>query len=271
MRAVPRWSRRSVLGSAGAAAGIGVAGWVAIGLGGGADPTRKSEASFLEQLRRTVSDLEISCNAAEVLLSGESVGDRMRDVPAIVASVRMRVDEYGGSSRGQLGAVHDPDRSELIGRLAQAIKDDFARDDLCLVDGWQLSMTECHLAVLKLLWERARGDSSALTCRREPLRTEAPPPKLTKIVPARTFVGLPFAVQPNGMSVINVHGAGFRSKAKILFDGVPLESSVGNSVWMNAYLPAEYYAQKRIVDIEVRNPDGKTSNAIPFEVVPARD
>ena len=99
----------------------------------------------------------------------------------------------------------------------------------------------------------------------------APPPTLSRIVPPRTHAGTPFAVQPNGVSVINVHGAGFRPGARILFDGAPLESSVGNSGWMNAYVPAEYYAHERIAEITVRNPDGKTSSAIRFEVVPASD
>ena len=98
-----------------------------------------------------------------------------------------------------------------------------------------------------------------------------PPPQLTRIVPSRTFVGVPFAVQPNGKSVINVYGTGFQSGARILFNDVPMESAVGHSGWMNAYVPTEFYSQKRIVDVAVSNPDGKGSNAIRFAIVSRSD
>ena len=95
----------------------------------------------------------------------------------------------------------------------------------------------------------------------------AHPPRLLKIIPPRTFVGVPFAVQPNGKSVLNIHGTGFQHGARILFDGVPLESAFGNPGWMNAYVPDEYYSRERIANIAVRNSDGQESNVIQFEIV----
>ena len=95
----------------------------------------------------------------------------------------------------------------------------------------------------------------------------AQPPKLSKIIPPRTSVDVPFAVQPNGKSVINIHGTGFQHGARILFDGVPLESAFGNPGWMNAYVPDEYFSRERIADIAVRNSDGQESNVLQFEVV----
>ena len=95
-----------------------------------------------------------------------------------------------------------------------------------------------------------------------------PPPRLSEIVPSQTFVGAPFTVQPNGRSVINVYGAGFVPGAEIRLGGTPLDSSVGHAGWMTAYVPDELFAREGAAAVTVRNPDGKESNAMKFEVVP---
>ena len=160
------------------------------------------------------------------------------------------------------------DADGLARLLSEAVKEDFSKDELCVLDGWRLSRTECRIAALKLLWERDRvTDDAAMSCRKEALRPTAPPPQLSEIVPPRTFVGVPFTVQPNGKSVINVYGTGFESGAEILLGGTPLDSSVGRSDWMTAYFPADFHAREGVLDVMVRNPDGKTSNVMRFEVV----
>ena len=160
--------------------------------------------------------------------------------------------------------------ARMIDLFAKAVKEDFLRDDLCIVEGWQLSLTECRLAALKLLLERDPESDASPACRKQPLRWIASPPVLSEIVPPGTSVGVPFSLW-RGKSVVNVYGADFRPGARILFGGVPLDSAVGSSGWMNAYVPDDLYAREGIVDVTVRNPDGAVSNAIKFEIIPGNE
>ena len=154
----------------------------------------------------------------------------------------------------------------MIRLLAKAVKEDFPRGDLCVVGGWQLSSTECRLAAFKLLLEQDLEAEAAPACRKQPLRWIAPPPVLSEIVPPGTFVGVPFSSW-RGQSVINVYGSDFELGARILFGGVALDSSVGSSGWMNAYVPDDLYAREGTVEVTVKNPDGAVSNAIEFAIV----
>ena len=267
MRTVKQWSRRAVLGAA-AVAGVGATGLIARSWFGG-NSGRGTEASFPELLRQTIFDLDIPCNSAESYLSAQVSEGREHDIPGIVALVRKRLDMYGNSASGRPEDEQPMDVRGLIRLLAQAIKEDFATDQLCVVEGWQLSMTECRLGVLKFLWERNQDGGTDVVWRKAPLYAVAPPPKLSEIVPRRTIVGVPFTVQPNGKSVINVFGTDFQPGAKILLDGVPLDSAVGHSGWMNAYVPAKVYSMERIIAVEVKNPDGTVSNGMEFEVIRA--
>ena len=267
MRSVNRWSRRAVLGAA-AVAGVGATGLIARSWFGG-NSGRGSDASFPELLRQSIFDLDIPCNSAESYLSDQVSGGREHDISGIVALVRKRLDMHGNSVSGYPGNEQRIDVEGLIRLLAKAIKEDFATDQLCVVEGWQLSMTECRLGALKFLWERNHDGGTDVVCRKTPLYVVATPPKLSKIVPRRTIVGVPFTVQPNGSSVINVYGTDFQPGAKILLDGVPLHSAVGHSGWMNAYVPEKFYAIERIMDVEVKNPDGTVSNGMEFAVIRA--
>ena len=158
----------------------------------------------------------------------------------------------------------------MIHLLAKAIKEDFLEGDLCVVEGWQLSLTECRLAAFKLLLERDLKVEVAPACRKQPLHWIVSPPVLSEIVPPGTSVGVPFTPW-RGKSVINVYGTDFEPGARILFGGVALDSSVGSSGWMNAYVPDDLYAREGTVDVTVENPGGAVSNAIEFAIAPGNE
>ena len=260
------WSRRSILGASAAVAGVGVTGLAATVWIGGSS-SREVAASFPELLRRAVVDLDLPCNSADTFLSAAVGGERERDITGIVASVQSRLGMHGASTSQPTRDGLPTDPTELTRRLARAIKDDFTEGALCLVDGWELSMTECRIAALKLLWEREQHPGAQLACRKEPLRATAPAPIVSRLLPPGTSVSVPFTVQPNGRSVINIYGSNFQPGAGILLDDLALRASVGHSGWMNAYVPAEIYSRERIVDVAVRNPDGAVSNVMQFRVV----
>ena len=161
------------------------------------------------------------------------------------------------------------DVNGIILRIASAIKEDFAKGDLCVVDGWQLSRMECRVAALKLLWELDRYAGTSV-CRKEALQSpRMAPPQVLRVVPPEASVGVPFNVLPTGgESIINVYGAGFQSGAVVLFDDVVLDSAVGNEGWMTAFVPDDLYAREAVVKVRVRNPDNVVSNVAEFEVVP---
>ena len=261
-----KWTRRAILGVAAALAGAGGAIYVSRTW----DEERAGsgeEREFQDLLRRTVSDLKIPCNSARSFLSAEAGEGRRHDVRELAVSLedaleRIRSDDGDDQPGRWLGM--EPDR--VIGLFEKAVKEDFLGGDLCVVEGWQLSLTECRLAAFKLLLERDLKVEAAPACRKQPLRWIAPPPVLSEIVPAGTSVGIPFTPW-RGKSVINVYGTDFEIDARILFGGVALDSSVGSSGWMNAYVPDDLYAREGTVEVTVENPDGAVSNAIEFAIV----
>ena len=265
-----KWTRRAILGVATALAGVGVTTYISW-TWDEEKAGRGKEQDFEDLLRRTVSDLDIPCNSARSFLSVEAGEGRGHDVRGLTASLedtleRIRFDD-GDDQPGRWSGM-EPAR--MIDLFAKAVKEDFLRDDLCIVEGWQLSLTECRLAALKLLLERDPESDASPACRKQPLRWIASPPVLSEIVPPGTSVGVPFSLW-RGKSVVNVYGADFRPGARILFGGVPLDSAVGSSGWMNAYVPDDLYAREGIVDVTVRNPDGAVSNAIRFEIIPGNE
>ena len=271
MRSVNRWSRRAVLGAA-AVAGVGATGLIARSWFGG-NSGRGSDASFPELLRQSIFDLDIPCNSAERYLSDQvSGGGREHDISGIVALVRKRLDMHGNSVSGYPGNEQRIDVEGLIRLLARGHQGGF-RNRPTLRRGGMATFDD---GVPPRGPRNFYGNGITMEVRtlfvgRHLCMLVATPPKLSKILPRRTIVGVPFTVQANGKSVINVYGTGFQSGAQILFDDVPLESAVGHSGWMNAYVPTKFYSRNRIMDVAVRNPDGKGSNPIRFAVVSNSD
>ena len=261
-----KWSRRFFLGAS--VTVVGGAATYVFRKWSDTRSEREDERIFRKLLRQAVTRLDMPCNAGENFLSTDMSGEREHDVRAVVTSLkdtleRMRTRSEHSQPEGWSGLDDD----ELVRLLSESIKEDFSNNELCILDGWQLSRTECRLAALKYLWERGQVAGTAPVCRKEPLRSFAPPPELSKIFPTQTFVGVPFSVRPNGKSAISVRGSGFNPGAKILFGDTVLRSTFGNPGWMTALVPGNLISQQGAVDIAVRNPDGKTSNVMTFDVV----
>ena len=228
----------------------------------------KDREAFRELLRQAVAGLDIPCTAGEIFLSTGAGGEPEHDVQALVALLEDTLARMPArSGHRQPGGWSDADEDQLVGLLSESIRDDFSNDELCILDGWQLSRTECRLAALKYLWERDQADGAAPVCRKGPLRWFAPPPELSKIAPMRTFVGVPFNVQPNGKSAIDIHGSGFNHGTKVLFGDTVLRPIFGNPGWMTVIVPDNLISQAGTLDVTVMNPDGKTSNVMTFEVI----
>ena len=268
MRFDGKWTRRSLLGAAVAAVGVGMYVSTSGRSWGGSRSASEAGVTFRELLLRTVAGLDVPCNSGEVFLSTEA-GERERDVSGLVASLENTLRTNSRPEEGDYPeGWPDMDADGLARQLSEAVKEDFSKDELCIVDGWQLSRTECRLAALKFLREREQAAGGAMACRKELLRSSAPPPQLSGIVPPRTFAGGEGGLYRSaGRTVINVYGTGFESGAEILLGGTPLRSSVARSDWMTGSVPAGFYAREGILDVVVRNPDGKTSNVMKFEVV----
>ena len=97
----------------------------------------------------------------------------------------------------------------------------------------------------------------------------SPPPELREVVPSRTVAGVDFNVQSSGRAAICLHGTGFEKGAMVLFNYVPAPAVVRDPMFMTAEMPAELYARTGVVRVAVRNPDGKVSGALRFEIVSA--
>ena len=260
-----QWSRRLFL--AASVTAVGGAATYVFQRWSGAQPEHEDGRTFRELLRQAVTGLDMPCTAGEIFLSTDAGGEPEHDVQALVASLENTLARMPArSGHSQPRGWSDLNDDQLVGLLSESIKDDFSNDELCILDGWQLSRTECRLAALKYLWERDQADGAAPVCRKDPLRLLAPPPELSNLVPMRTFVGVPFNVQPNGKSAISVHGNGFNPGTRILFGDTVLRPMFGNPGWITAIVPGKLISQAGTLDVMVRNPDGKTSNVMTFEV-----
>jgi hypothetical protein len=93
----------------------------------------------------------------------------------------------------------------------------------------------------------------------------APPLVLKVLHPSATATGIKFNVQPNGISAIAVECENATRDTVILFDNNPLTTVFGNSSLLTAEVPAEYYAQPRVVAVSLKASTGH-SGSLPFVV-----
>lgn len=98
------------------------------------------------------------------------------------------------------------------------------------------------------------------------LPTTGPAPSITQLYPDSTTAGTGFNVQPNGTSAMGLTGANFLPAAKILLNGEPQETNFGDIDKLGCSFPKKFFAQKGIVKVTVKNPDGKVSDAVDFPV-----
>jgi hypothetical protein len=95
-------------------------------------------------------------------------------------------------------------------------------------------------------------------------------PAIELMHPAGTIAGQDFNVQPGGGSAIGIRGSDFRPDAKILFGSKELETFYRDVTFLTAWVPPALYAAPGVIEVRVRNRDGKRSPPRPFTVTPRR-
>jgi IPT/TIG domain len=98
------------------------------------------------------------------------------------------------------------------------------------------------------------------------LATTGPAPVVDKLFPAGTMAGQGFNVQPAGGSALGISGSNFRPDAKVLFGTKELDTVYGNTNGLSAWVPPALFATPGVIEVKVRNSDGKLSEPRPFKV-----
>lgn len=93
-----------------------------------------------------------------------------------------------------------------------------------------------------------------------------PAPSIELVYPAGTIAGQDFNVQPEGGSAIGVRGANFLPDCRILFGSKELETFYRDVTFLSAWVPPALYAKPGMIEVRVRNSDGKLSPPQPFQV-----
>ena len=98
------------------------------------------------------------------------------------------------------------------------------------------------------------------------LPSSGPAPSITQLFPDTTTAGKGFNVQPDGSSAMGLTGANFLPSATILFNGEAQVTNFGDIDKLSSAFPAKFFANKGVVKVTVKNPDGKVSPAVDFPV-----
>lgn len=98
------------------------------------------------------------------------------------------------------------------------------------------------------------------------LPKSGPPPSITQLFPDATTAGKGFNVQADGSSAMGLTGANFLPSATILLNGEPQATNFGDIDKLGSVFPAKFFANKGVVKVTVKNPDGKVSPAVDFPV-----
>ncbi len=118
--------------------------------------------------------------------------------------------QQGWAAQADISSLHaevmsnlQEDKPDLPTQMHQQIQQDFASGDLCAVDGWHLSRTECRLAALAYLFHQTGGLIRTPTSKGplEGLR-ETILACVERWGPKTVEVGKAFNVQPNGNSAL---------------------------------------------------------------------
>jgi hypothetical protein len=102
------------------------------------------------------------------------------------------------------------------------------------------------------------------------VRTERPSPKIHDLFPPDAYVGVPFAVRFDGLSVLGVAGEGFSPDAAVYFGEEPLMTQFVTSEALAATVPAELLLRPGPASISVRDGAGNRSAAAEFRILPPR-
>ncbi len=95
------------------------------------------------------------------------------------------------------------------------------------------------------------------------------PIRIDKLMPDKVMAGADFNFQANGQSAMSVVGANLGAGSRIKLNGEPLETTVGaDGKSLAALVPRPFYAKEGTFAVSVDLPDGRTSNTLPFVVLP---
>ena len=95
-----------------------------------------------------------------------------------------------------------------------------------------------------------------------------PVPRVDQVLPDKVLEGQGFNVQPDGGSALSILGAHFGPGARIRFNGEPVETVVSSSTNLAAIIPPKFFAKAGVLAVSVDLPDGRTSNQMPWVILP---
>lgn len=139
----------------------------------------------------------------------------------------------------QLGAVIastiDPTATTLSALTAEQIRNDFSQNNLCSINGWQLSMTECQLTALRVLAVEANPANATILEARAKARLNAELAigeiaPLSNWGPKSTLQGEKFNEQADGHSGMWFQFQGAPGRARIMIDGEYARTNVRSDV-----------------------------------------
>lgn len=98
------------------------------------------------------------------------------------------------------------------------------------------------------------------------LPSTGPKPCIAKLYPATTVAGHGFNLQANGEAALGLTGTNFLPGAKVLFNNVELTTVFGDVDSLGAVVPASLFHKPAVVNVVVRNMDGKMSAPAKFRI-----
>lgn len=110
---------------------------------------------------------------------------------------------------------------------------------------------------------------TACVSKEERTEQKVAPIRIDQLLPDKAMAGTGFNVQPNQQSAMSIVGSNLGPGSRIKINGEPLETSVGaDGKSLAALVPPRFYAKEGTFAVSVDLPDGRTSNTLPFVVLP---
>jgi hypothetical protein len=95
-----------------------------------------------------------------------------------------------------------------------------------------------------------------------------PEASIEQLSPDKVMVGVPFNQQPGGGSALSVMGKNLIKGSKIKLNGLALETASGDGSSLAAIVPPELFAEEGSYIVTVETPDGRSTNALAWRVLP---
>ena len=110
---------------------------------------------------------------------------------------------------------------------------------------------------------------SACVSKQERAEQKSSPIRIDRLMPDKVMAGADFNFQANQNSAMSIVGANLGPGSRIKINGEPLETTVGtDGQSLAALVPRRFYAKEGTFAVSVDLPDGRTSNTLPFVVLP---